>query len=207
MPTFIKAGFWETLCKKCTGYKGWLNLDQFVESKLPQPAYKVYTALLTQSGADDPLTLSSGPVTKGVTYRISANSDGDFSNVGAPNNNENTWFVAINNEVPNSYGTDCQLFYNNAAPVVTVLENTIGDVWFTYVGVGEYAINSNGLFSINKTIGFVTFNNCCNSGLGDKPFLAINPSSVNSVYISSATDGILTDTVIQNTPIEIRVYP
>jgi hypothetical protein len=55
MATFIKAGFWETLCAKCTGYKGWLNLDKFVESKVPQPAYKVYTALLSQSGSSAPV--------------------------------------------------------------------------------------------------------------------------------------------------------
>lgn len=30
MATFIKAGFWEKTCKPCDGYKGWLNLDQFV---------------------------------------------------------------------------------------------------------------------------------------------------------------------------------
>lgn len=34
MPTFIKAGFWEQLCKPCRGYKGWLNLDEFVNSKV-----------------------------------------------------------------------------------------------------------------------------------------------------------------------------
>lgn len=33
MPTFIKAGFWESLCKPCNGYKGWLNLDQFVNER------------------------------------------------------------------------------------------------------------------------------------------------------------------------------
>jgi len=31
MATFIKAGFWEQLCKPCTGYKGWLNLTKFVQ--------------------------------------------------------------------------------------------------------------------------------------------------------------------------------
>lgn len=31
MPTFIKAGFWEQVCKSCNGYKGWLNLDEFVK--------------------------------------------------------------------------------------------------------------------------------------------------------------------------------
>jgi hypothetical protein len=47
MATFIKAGFWEQLCKSCRGYKGWLNLDQLIESKIspaPGPIYKVYTA-------------------------------------------------------------------------------------------------------------------------------------------------------------------
>jgi hypothetical protein len=32
MATFIKAGFWKQLCKPCNGYKGWLNLDEFVKS-------------------------------------------------------------------------------------------------------------------------------------------------------------------------------
>jgi len=30
MPTFIKPGFWQTTCNPCNGYKGWLNLDQFM---------------------------------------------------------------------------------------------------------------------------------------------------------------------------------
>lgn len=32
MATFVKAGFWQQLCKPCIGYKGWLNLDQLIES-------------------------------------------------------------------------------------------------------------------------------------------------------------------------------
>ena len=32
MATWIKAGFWEKLCKPCKGYKGWLNLDQLIQS-------------------------------------------------------------------------------------------------------------------------------------------------------------------------------
>ena len=32
MATFIKAGFWQKLCDPCNGYKGWLNLDQLIES-------------------------------------------------------------------------------------------------------------------------------------------------------------------------------
>lgn len=30
MATFIKTGFWDQLCKPCTGYKGWLNLDKLI---------------------------------------------------------------------------------------------------------------------------------------------------------------------------------
>ena len=55
MATFIKAGFWEKLCQKCTGYKGWLNLDQFVEERAGGLPYKVYTALLTQEGTAAPV--------------------------------------------------------------------------------------------------------------------------------------------------------
>jgi hypothetical protein len=54
MPTYIKTGFWEKARK---GYKEWLNLDQFIESKIPVPTYKVYTALLTQTGEDAPTAI------------------------------------------------------------------------------------------------------------------------------------------------------
>ena len=58
MPTFIKTGFWDKLINnnpsQAKAPKGWFNLDRFVEDKLPAPKYKVYTALLTQSGVDAP---------------------------------------------------------------------------------------------------------------------------------------------------------
>jgi hypothetical protein len=158
--------------------------------------YKVYTALLTQSGEDNQVTLSSGAVTKGITYQITANSDGDFSNVGAPNNNENTWFIATNDEIPNSYGTDCQLGYNTGAPVATVLENTIGNVWFTYIGVGEYYVNSDGLFVNNK----IFFQNVV---LNVSPaFLIFYVGNVNIIELITGGN----DNELLNTPIEIRVY-
>jgi|LakMenEpi03Aug12_release.lakeMendotaPanAssembly.Ray.scaffolds.fasta_scaffold103928_4 hypothetical protein len=170
------------------------------------PKYKVYTALLTQNGADDFLELSSGPVTKGVTYVIAIDSDGDFTNVGAPNNNENTFFVAINNETPTSYGS-CVLNYNPGTPVANVLDNTIGNIWFTYLAVGVYSINSNGLFTSDQTTALTTFNDCCDYSLIDKPFIAMNTfNTVDSVLISSAIDGVYTDNVIKHMTIEIRVY-
>lgn len=59
MPTFIKPGFWEKTKK---GYANWLNLDQLITNivtalipPVPEPIYKVYTALLTQSGTNAPV--------------------------------------------------------------------------------------------------------------------------------------------------------
>jgi hypothetical protein len=168
--------------------------------------YKVYTALLTQSGGDDVQSLSSGAVTKGVTYQISG-IDGNFSNVGAPNNNESTFFVAINDEIPNSYGTS-ELKFNTGAPVVTVLENTIGNIWFTYDGVGGYLINSDGLFVDDKT--FVIIGDSYDGG-GNGAIIA---SYFQGLYIIISTaiidfnsSAMVTlDELLFKTPIEIRVY-
>jgi hypothetical protein len=57
MPTFIKTGFWEKARK---GYNEWLNLDQLITNIVtslipPAPTYKVYTALLTQTGTNPPV--------------------------------------------------------------------------------------------------------------------------------------------------------
>jgi hypothetical protein len=163
--------------------------------------YKVYTALLTQSGGDDPLTLYSGAVTKGVTYKIKETTTGDFSNVGAPNNNVNTIFVAINDEVPNNYSGG-GLSYNNGAPVVTVLENTIGNIWFTYSVGGEYLVNSDNLFTENKTAQFL------NTDYTNDGYLIISNFNTNSAInlASLDSDGISTDGLFSSTPIEIRVY-
>lgn len=164
----------------------------------PRP-YKVYTALLTQSGEDDPLQLTTGAVTKGVTYLI-VNSAGDFSNVGAPNNNDGTYFVATNNETPNDYGLDGQLFYDNGAPVVTVLENTIGNIWFTYDADGLYYANSSGLFITDKITPFI----------GTQGVNILSSTRVNTNLVEILTYdmsiGNTANNILSNTPIEIRVY-
>jgi hypothetical protein len=116
--------------------------------------YKVYTALLTQSGTDTEDSINSGLLTIGVTYKINDFSiDMDFTNVGAPNNDLYTSFVATGT-TPNSWGEGATytLAYSAGAPVVTVLENTIGDIWFTYLNVGSYGLYSNGLFVNGKTV-------------------------------------------------------
>ena len=162
--------------------------------------YKVFTALLSQSGTDGSISLQSGNVTEGVTYIIYGN-DGDYSNVGAPDNNDGTKFIAINSEVPNSYGTG-ELKYDPGAPVAIILENTIGNVWFTYEQTGSYIINSDGLFTINKTMSTPIYGDFT-TGVSTFP-VDINRVGINNSDGINATSNRVNEII--STPIEIRVY-
>ena len=171
-------------------------------------SYRVYTALLTQSGGDTLSALSfddtpGGPdFIIGVTYQIVDNSIGlDVTNIGAPNNEVGTYFVATGTR-PANWG-EGSLIYNTGAPVVTVLENTIGNIWFTYEMLGGYYVNSNGLFTTNKTYS-VPYMYSAVTDLPNGIFLenlTVNYSQIVSIHNANGADGQL-----QNTPIEIRVY-
>lgn len=143
MATWIKAGFWEELCKPCKGYRGWLNLDSLIDSKVPPAPYKSYVAILTQSGT------------------------------GAP--------------------TVDRLFNNTLG----------GPVTFSYDQVGEYNINSSGLFTTNKTVVFL--------GPGRPvvtPLLSgttVASDSLIKLYSSNASN-VRTNSLFRELPIEIRVY-
>jgi hypothetical protein len=120
-----------------------------------EPKYKVYTALLTQSGGIIVNYLNSGSLVKGVSYTVTtATSNCDFTNVGGPSgvSGAGLSFVATENLEPNNWDGS-ELEYNEGAPVVTVLENTIGDIWFTYLGIGLYQIFSDNLFTLDKSWG------------------------------------------------------
>lgn len=173
--------------------------------------YKVYTALLTQTGGSDIQNISSGAVTQGVTYQIDgADGASDFSNVGGPpiGTGDGTFFVATNSDVPNDYGA-ANLIYNNGAPVVTVLENTIGNIWFTYNGQGQYHANSNNLFSDNKV--YLTLNQLTQNIADNEPFIYsisrndTNIISLQTFILHNNHCNIKNDSLF-NTPIEIRVY-
>jgi hypothetical protein len=56
MPTFIKAGFWQQICNPCTGYKGWFNLDEFVESKVVPGPPGPSDGLFAQIGNSTPIS-------------------------------------------------------------------------------------------------------------------------------------------------------
>ena len=185
-----------------------MNLEDFKTLMAPEPNYKVYTALVSQSGGDDVRYISSDdpqPFIIGTTYVITFNDNtGDFTNVGAPNNNVGTFFVATGT-TPTNWGTagDVELSYNNGAPIVTVLENTIGDIWFTYAGVGNYDVNSSSLFTNNKTTLFI---GPLSPGFteGYSATLGISLANVNIRTI--AAPATYSDDLLSITPIEIRVY-
>jgi hypothetical protein len=176
------------------------------ESVIPQ--YKVYTALVTQSGGDEQLDISSGSLTIGVTYWI--NDDGgsgwDFTNVGAPNNDLGTYFVATGT-TPANWGTNGMLSYVTGAPVVTVLENTIGNIWFTYNGIGYYHITKDSNFEQTKTFVILTNNLSGNFGIiSQNMALGFECYGDEIIQLSTAVDNAYENGVLYNTPIEIRVY-
>jgi hypothetical protein len=183
----------------------WYTMQDVSDSVQP---YKVFTALLTQSGGSGPNQNSEFPLEVGVSYTIFSGGAyilGDFTNVGAPNNEIGTIFIATGT-TPNSWGSNISLSWDTGAPVATVLENTIGNVWFTYDGSGVYTVNSSELFSINKSwLVAGSLAECCsNDWLGKIIFNQIS-DSLCRLYTLDSSD-VLIDTQLWQTPIEIRVY-
>jgi hypothetical protein len=176
-----------------------------------KPKYKVFTALLTQSGGDNTLSINTGNLTIGTTYIINDFSEGmDFTNVGAPNNNTGTYFIATAT-IPNNWGIDegsaSILQYNTGAPVAIVLENTIGNIWFTYVDIGYYQLSSESLFTRLKSTSIMqtpidsgdqTVPGLYTTYFGGEVVFYISTFKVSD--ISAVNDYLL------NTFIEIRVY-
>jgi hypothetical protein len=133
----------------------------------------------------------------------------DFTNVGAPNNDVGTWFVATGT-IPNSWGVDPEnnLIYYPGAPVVTVLENTIGNIWFTYADIGNYTVNSDGLFTLNKSIGICMPNQYVESASDLYNYQIFN-SGVNDFQLNSSYNYDVSDSIFgiySENSIEIRVY-
>ena len=169
--------------------------------------YKVYTALLSQNGGDDIGYLQNGELTVGMTYKINFNSDGmDFTNVGAPNNKEGTYFVATGAEPfgwGESIGTENILEYNLGAPIVTrILDNTLEDtVYYTYLQGGFYSLYSDS-FIQNKT--FIIINGWGDDGFSPKQISAIDlyGDKIPQIKIASTTDSDNWFKIY----LEIRVY-
>jgi len=196
--------------------KEWFRLPERLKALEEKPApaefelpYKVFTALLTQNGESNTSYLYIGTsygntLTIGVSYTIEGNNNTDFTNVGAPNNNVGTSFIATGTTPNNQSNNDeTYLSFDNGAPVAIVLENTIGDIWFTYVSSGLYRINSNNLFT-EKT--FMQVSNVTNIDFNSSGSTFIGLGLlVNSNLLHIQSVGF-TDGDMYNTPIEIRVY-
>lgn len=146
--SYIQKSYFKKYGNKDNSMEGKIieDINYLVEkSNNPEPAlpYKVYTALLTQSGGPSNEGLNSGELTIGVTYTINDYSEvDDFTNVGAPSNANGVSFVATGT-TPSTWIGGTTLVYNTAAPVVTVLEDTTGlNLYWTYLNPGVYVIQS-----------------------------------------------------------------
>ena len=88
------------------------------------------------------------------------------------------------------------------APTAIVLNNTLGDVTFSYVGVGRYNITTNSLFTLNKTFALTT-----NSNRGVNSIYQIDIDNFRIYCKDLTSSGIpLLNDALNNTSIEIRVY-
>jgi hypothetical protein len=180
-----------------------------VNINIPKPpsSYLVYTALLTQNGDDDPqsyINTDNGSLVIGVTYEITNYRSGDnFTNVGAPSNANGVKFVATGTTAT-SWSGATELNYNNGAPIVTVLENTIGNIWFTYADSGVYKLNNETLTDSSKLYFLINQINQRSLGIiwndedGSGAFV-LSSRLISGFFVSE--NGILS-----NTSIEVRVY-
>ncbi len=76
MPTFIKAGFWEQLCKPCKGYKGWLNLDEFVAARAGGDGYTYKEIDISSNELINPSLLPNG--SKGIIVLPELPNEGEY---------------------------------------------------------------------------------------------------------------------------------
>lgn len=88
-------------------------------------------------------------------------------------------------------------------PVATVLENTLGDVVFSRIGIGNFLVSSSGLFVENKTFIMHKSIPLDDSGYSLKSYsLTVNSFSLTTAEITSGN----IDDILLLEPIEIRVY-
>ncbi len=182
---------------------GAITVQDFAAQLAPAPTYKVFTALLTQSGADNPDSATSGTLSIGRTYEITDYQLGDdFTNVGAPSNANGVIFIATG-DTPLVWTNSSELFWDYGVPVVTILENTIGNVWFNYDVTGSYILKSSGLFTNNKT--HLTMQAFL-YGPDEDRRIGISTNDTSSIQIITTNGLVPANNNLENTSIEIRVY-
>lgn len=181
----------------------WYTMEDVSNTVKP---YKAFSCLLTQDRNPSEETLVQDPLTIGVTYKIANDTEGvvgDFTNVGAPNNEDGTSFIATGEE-PNSWG-DSALLWDAGAPVVQVLENDLGNIFFVFKSTGSFVIVSDNL---NFTPGKTAFINST-SYQPEIGVVTISPTNLNEeavTFTTSLSDGPEQKLVLLPTFVEIRVY-
>jgi hypothetical protein len=181
----------------------WYTMEDVSNTVKP---YKAFSCLLTQKQNPSEETLVQDPLTIGVTYRIVNDPEGvvgDFTNVGAPNNEDGTYFIATG-EDPNSWG-DSVLEWNMGVPVVQVLENDLGHVWFEFIGSGEFNIVSgNGSFTPGKTAFIDSTSYLPGIDIVAIGYTYLYPDAI--TFTTSVSNGPDQKLVVRPTFVEIRVY-
>lgn len=166
--------------------------------------YKTYTALLTQSGTSNEIVIDGGDgIVSGVTYEIVENpSNVDLTSIGAPNSNSGTIFIANQNVAPGDFPSNLSLAYNEGVPTVEILEDTTGMyMYLIYSGVGNYALITNNSFPVDKT--FITVGSTVAASSALKAYRVQDEYVAIKSYSSGST---LANGLLNNTPLEIRIY-
>lgn len=91
---------------------------------------------------------------------------------------------------------------STSAPTVTVMENTIGAIVWARTGVGTYTATLTGAFTASKVLPFLSNN--ANTNLDLKELATRTSNDV--ITLQTYATSVLTDGVISNMTIEIRVY-
>lgn len=162
-------------------------------------SYNVYTAKLTNEYPGSASTITVIPTILGVIYLIHGASDGDFSNVGAPNNNDGTFFVSTGG-TPTSYGSATLVRYTQL-PAAIVQENTLGflPLW-EQVEEGVFGFTFPFAVDLTKVVTTISSNSTNNI----KSFLATDALGYNVVLVvNDVNDSTGT---LNQTSIEIRQY-
>ena len=94
------------------------------------------------------------------------------------------------------------------APVATVLENTIGEITFTYEDVGYYGVISDNLFTLNKTTFDISSKISFTEVGGDLTYSFVDDESFLSIntYTFETPDFVKSNFMLDKNFIEIRVY-
>lgn len=186
MSTWIKAGFWEQLCKPCQGYKGWLNLTKFVEDLAvpgppgppgPQgPAGSISNLFYGSFIFDSETALTSAISNPSTTAAIQVGSTTGFFNSGyirvgleiiAYTGKTATTFTGItrgvatstNSSHPIGTGVSQAQWVAANTPTQVMVDETDLSSGVTLSGTGDVTIANAGIYNIQFSIQFENFGN------------------------------------------------